>query len=365
MLILILLLAGVAGISGAQEVFTGVDRVVAVGDVHGDYDALVSVLDAAGVVDKRARWIGGKTHLVQMGDLPDRGPETRKIMNLLINLEKQASKAGGRVHCLIGNHDAMNLYGDLRYTTIEEFSAFRTGDSGQIRANFWDEYLRTLPEKPDDAAKKKWETEHPLGWFEHRYYFGPQGTYGKWIRGHNAAVKIDDSLFVHGGIGPKYAGVPLAEINRQIRAKLNDLTTLAEGDIVTGSDGPLWYRGLAQDTAEVTPEYVDQLLKAYEVKRIVIGHTPTAGAVLTRFDGKVVMVDVGLSAVYGGRRASLVIDRGDAYAIQRGERLKLPGDAEADYLRYLKQALAADPRQAALENFVSEFAVRLAQPGPK
>src|SRR5262245_10688082 len=98
----------------AQSEFSGVERVVAVGDVHGDYAGFVWVLRAAGIIDAKERWIGGKAHLVQTGDVVDRGGDSRKAMDLLMSLEKQAAKAGGRVHALIGNHEAMNLYGDLR-----------------------------------------------------------------------------------------------------------------------------------------------------------------------------------------------------------------------------------------------------------
>src|SRR5262245_33598569 len=107
----------------ADVVFTGVERVVAVGDVHGDFGAFVGVLRAAGVIDQKNKWTGGKTHLVQTGDVPDRGADSRKVMDLLMDLEKQAPKAGGRVHALIGNHEAMNLYGDLRYVVPGEFAA--------------------------------------------------------------------------------------------------------------------------------------------------------------------------------------------------------------------------------------------------
>ena len=48
---------------------------------------------------QRNKWSGGKTHLVQMGDLIDRGPDSRKIMDLLMNLEQQARR-GGAVTCL-------------------------------------------------------------------------------------------------------------------------------------------------------------------------------------------------------------------------------------------------------------------------
>src|SRR4051812_45976581 len=97
-----------------QDDWQNVQRVVAVGDVHGDKDAFVAVLKMIGVIDDQEHWIGGKTHLVQIGDIPARGPQTRLAFDTLMRLEKEASSAGGKLHALIGNHDAGVIYGDLR-----------------------------------------------------------------------------------------------------------------------------------------------------------------------------------------------------------------------------------------------------------
>ena len=88
----------------------GVERVVAVGDLHGDYDHYLATLVAAGIVDSKGKWIGGTAHLVQTGDIPDRGADTGKIIEHITKLDKQARRKGGRVHNLIGNHEAMNSY---------------------------------------------------------------------------------------------------------------------------------------------------------------------------------------------------------------------------------------------------------------
>src|SRR3954454_15567465 len=171
--ILILRLA-VGAAFAAQGEWTGVERVVAVGDVHGDYTDFVSVLRAARLIDDKGKWIGGKAHLVQTGDVVDRGADLRKVLDLLMSLEKQAAKAGGQVHALIGNHEAMNLYGDLRYTTPGEFAAFRTGQSEEVRAAFWERETSSLPTPPSDADGKKGEAEPPLGGSEHRSSSGPR-----------------------------------------------------------------------------------------------------------------------------------------------------------------------------------------------
>jgi hypothetical protein len=252
----------------------------------------------------------------------------------------------------------MNLYGDLRYVSAGEIAAFRTDDSARVRDAFWEEYLKELKTKPTEQDKKKWEAEHPLGWFEHRFQFGPEGVYGKWIRSHNAVIKINDSIYLHGGISPKYASTPIRELNEAVVAELNDFTKIKDGDILTGEEGPLWYRGLAQGEEAALSEHVDRALQAFGVKRIVIGHTPTAGTVIPRFDGKVVIIDVGLSAYYGSRRACLVLERDKLYTVHRGQKIDLPGKGAPEYLRYLKQAAALDPAPSPLEEAVKELVPR-------
>ena len=125
----ILVLAGPARAADDPCQVPPAPRVIAVGDVHASYDAFTTILRFAGIVDDKARWSGGKAHLVQTGDLLDRGKDTRKVLDLVMRLEGEARKAGGRVHALLGNHEVMNMLGDLRYVNAEEYEAFRTPDS--------------------------------------------------------------------------------------------------------------------------------------------------------------------------------------------------------------------------------------------
>jgi hypothetical protein len=361
LLILLVLPATGARSSSVQDVWTGVERVVAVGDVHGDLGQFTAVLRDAGLIDSRDRWSGGRTHLVQVGDIPDRGPDTRKIMDLLMRLEGQARKAGGYVHALIGNHEAMNVYGDLRYTTPEEFAAFRTDRSEQIRDAFFEQHVAELKRNPppeglpqfDEAYRRKWDEQHPLGYFEHRLAFGPKGKYGKWIRGHNTAIRINGTLFMHGGLSPKYAGLSLRQINETVRAELDDLGKLPSG-LTTDEEGPLWYRGLAQEDEAALAAHVESVLKFHQARRIVIGHTPTPGAILPRFDGRVILIDVGLSKAYGARRACLVLEQDRPYALHRGKRLPLP-ESGSGLLAYLREAAALDPAPSPLAPLIQKL----------
>ncbi len=122
---------------------TGAARVVAIGDVHGAYPEFLAVLRLAGLIDAKDRWSGGKTHFVQTGDILDRGTETRPVMELLMRLEGEAKKAGGRVHALLGNHEVMNVLGDLRYVSREEYKAFETPRSRET----WDDVLPLARER--------------------------------------------------------------------------------------------------------------------------------------------------------------------------------------------------------------------------
>ncbi len=236
-------LVAAGGTARSEDVWSGVERIVAVGDVHGDYEALAEVMRSAGLIDSKDNWAGGKAHLVQLGDVPDRGPDSRKAMDLLMKLEKQALRAGGRVHVLIGNHEAMNVYGDLRYVSDSEYAAFARDESAEARR---------LSAK---AGRRP-------GYVEHRRQYSETGKYGRWIRGRNTIVKINDTVFVHGGISEKYAGMSIRAMNERVREELNDLSKLP-GGIVTDSEGPLWYRGLARgEEAELRP-VVDRVLKSF------------------------------------------------------------------------------------------------------
>jgi hypothetical protein len=116
--------------------FSGVNRIVAVGDIHGAYDAVVATLQEADVIDDNLAWNGGNTHLVLTGDLLDRGPGSRQVMDLVMSLEKEAVRTGGQVHQLLGNHEVMNLIGDVRYVSDPEYAAFSEDESAQER-EYW------------------------------------------------------------------------------------------------------------------------------------------------------------------------------------------------------------------------------------
>jgi hypothetical protein len=127
---------------------------------------------------------------------------------------------------------------------------------------------------------------------------------------------------------------------------------------VTDEQGPLWFQGLVKGDERQLAPLVDQLLKHFDVDRIVVGHTYAGGAIGSRFDGKVLLVDAGISRVYDnlGKVACLEIDKGVPSALHRGQKLALPTDENGpDTLRYLKAAAALDPQPSPLNARINEL----------
>jgi hypothetical protein len=295
--------------------FTGVARVVAIGDVHGAYDRFVEILRAARIVDDRLKWIGGRTHLVQLGDVVDRGPDSARALDLLEQLEERASREGGAVHALLGNHEVMRMLGDLRFATAGEYNAFVSRRSKDLR----DAYVQRLEALGIEAGDPP-----PLGFVEMLSDFGSDGRYGKRLRTLNTVVQINGTVFVHGGISPAAADRPCEAINEQVRRELTsdyDKTTAAPLEsLAARPDGPLWYRGLADG---LDAAGVDRVLAGQKARAVVVAHTVTSnGRIQTRFGGKVVMIDTGMQPAYvtGGRASALEITDGVMTAIYADRR---------------------------------------------
>lgn len=347
-----------ANVSAAEDQWQGVERIIAVGDIHGDYDHYIEVLTHAGLINRRGNWDAGETHFVQLGDIPDRGPDTDRVIRHMQQLEAQAQRAGGRVHALVGNHEMMNVAGDLRYVHPGEYEALRSRRARSLRDSYYQRvvaYLLSQEDPPviDEAFRQQWEQEYPLGYVEHRNYWSSQGEFGKWVLEHNTIIKINNILFIHGGISPEYLDMGIREINERVRSELGDLT-LAEPRITELDSGPLWYRGLALNDAIEELPHVEQILEVYNVDHIVVGHTPGYGTIVPRFDGKVLVIDSGISAYYGGHLASLLVENDQLTNIQQGEAIAIPKDND-NLIAYYESVLELEPESINLKNLVNRL----------
>jgi hypothetical protein len=310
-------------------------RIVAVGDLHGDYDVWIDIARDAGLIDAKNRWSGGTTILVQTGDITDRGPDSLKIIRHLQKLQKEAAKAGGQVIVLIGNHEAMNVTGDLRYVDPGDYAAFRDAHSEAFRQAVWDanskmfiaHYKLKRPAMTDKEIRADWFGATPLGFLEHQQAWSPNGELGRWAASLPAILKLGDTIYVHGGLSAPYTAMGgIDEINRRVRA------AVAAGDasptsILYDPLGPLWYRGLitrgpafeqeiaaAAAAAGKPPsarppieQELDLVLTAFGAKRLVVAHTPNPKGIDISHGGKLVRIDAGNSRYYNGQPGWLEI----------------------------------------------------------
>jgi len=308
---------GVAPLRAASRCeWDDIEHIVVVGDVHGAYDRYLEILKTAGIIDGDGHWSAGKTHFVQLGDVVDRGDDSRKALDFNRRLEGEAEKAGGQAHLLLGNHEVARMLGDLRLTVPGEYAAFATADSVKRR----DEFLETL-KFPSEAEREQAAAQLPPGLIEMRQAFGREGDYGKWLRQLPVVVKIDGIVFAHGGISPSIASMGCAAINDQVRQELTDDLDNTRAapleSLAARVEGPLWYRGLAQEPDSFAPR-VGEILSALGARAIVIAHTvATTGRITPRFDGRVIQIDTGMQPAYvqGGRASALAIHRDEATAI--------------------------------------------------
>ncbi len=365
---------------GLAAAASAAPRIVAVGDVHGDLEGFRKILVDAGIVDASGAWTGGDTVLVQVGDLIDRGPSMRGTLDFVMALEPAAAKAGGRVVALLGNHEILNMSGDLRYVTPGNYGEFADAGSEKRRDDAWiqvrDLRLRRArelgqPEPPTGPeARKTWLDAHPPGYLEHQEAFGPAGVYGRWLRARPAIFVSQGTAFVHGGLSPALAGVSLEELDRRVREDLATLDSdralfVSEGLILpffdiqetfralreelgtlstsakdaerrrtyehfldwgswtmNSSDGPLWFRGYGRWSDAEGDAEMPRLLSSAGVERFVVGHTVQEdGRIRVRFGGAAFLIDSGMLTSYvpHGRGSALELLDGVASAIYSGQ----------------------------------------------
>jgi len=250
-------------------------RVVALGDLHADLPAALAALKMVGLVDDAGAWSGGETVLVQTGDVTDRGPDSKEVIELLERLEGEAEAVGGRVIAMIGNHEAMNLMGDWRYVSPEDVEDFGTKEARQ-------------------AA------------------FTPGAPIADRLLDSPMVVVLDRVVYAHGGVTLEYAKLGVQQINTLLpRIMAGTLSPQALGE-----DSPIWYRGYVQGPEMTACKALEDALLELAAERMVVGHTTRDdGKIQSRCNGRLLVIDTGISAHYGGHLSALEILDGDAQAI--------------------------------------------------
>ena len=362
-------------------------RIVVVGDIHGAGTNLAQILQAAGLIDAQRKWSGGTARLVQTGDVLDRGPEVGEAIDLLMRLEGEARRAGGRVDVLFGNHEGMNVLRDYR-DVLAGFERFADARSEERQRKAFETHSEIAKRAGTTLDRDAWMKIHPRGSIEYADAFGPSGKYGRWIRARKPILQIGDTIFMHAGLNPERT-ITIDDINRQVEQEvrswdelvstlererlaapfftLQEIVDAAQLEIgrigiaqktkeplpdyitqefvkrlqfllnidklaLVESDGPLWYRGLATLPDDQQPA-IEAMLKRYGAGRIVIGHTPQlpGAKIRARFGGLVVLIDTGMLNSYfkGGQPSALELQDGRMTAIYSSGREPLVGSSAA------------------------------------
>jgi hypothetical protein len=269
--------------------FEAPERLVAIGDLHGDLEAARAALRLGGAIDSADHWIGGDLVVVQTGDILDRGDDEEAIIRLLQRLREEAEEAGGAVHVLNGNHELMNAYRDYRYVTPGGFADF--ADVAPPAA--LDSFLLSL--EPDRRPRA--------------VAFLPGGSFARLLAERNSIVIVGSSLFVHGGILPEHVERGLDSMNEEIRTWLRN--EAPQPVWIRGDRSPVWTRLYSREPTAEACDTLSSVLERVGVERMVVGHTVQRTGVTSFCGGRVWGIDVGLAAHYGGRLEVLEI-RGDA-----------------------------------------------------
>lgn len=310
-------------------------RLVAIGDVHGDFPAAMKALEIAGVMDNKGEWIGKNTVVVQVGDVMDRGDAELAIFTKFLRLKKKAMKEGGDVIVMNGNHEIMNVMGDFRYATNgaylecgtylkkmkEKEESSGSGDKGSSSANSnkenaspdsnsTNESSNESEKSPLKKASEQFQNEDPViqGVRARRELFQPGGAFAMKLSKHPTVLQVGDTIFAHAGVNQSHVKYGFDRINREVSLWMQGKIKNPP-DYIVESEGVVWTREYGGKDAGVKyeAEACRRLKSALaltsdpEAKRLVIGHTPQTTGVNSGCKGAVWRVDVGASrGIYGG-----------------------------------------------------------------
>ncbi len=189
-----------------HEVYRHTD-VVAIPDVHGDVGALHRSLMAQGIVNESGEWIGGNKVVELAGDYIDRAPESLQVMDYLMRLSKDAETFGGKVHLLIGNHEAFMLA-----SLIGGEGRWKDGQIGRYtdHSGMWMKYGG---EQIMTEFNQKYGTnfdQHSVNEFMDAMR---QTSYYDFLKSLDVMSQVDDGLYLHAGLNLKWTRIMVGDAN--------------------------------------------------------------------------------------------------------------------------------------------------------
>ena len=253
-------------------------NIAALSDIHGQFDLFIELMTAQKIIDSDLKWNFGTGHFVITGDIFDRGDKVTDVLWFILHLEKEAEAAGGKVHYLLGNHEYMVLRNDLRY-------------------------INKKYEVTSKKLKKRYDE-----------LFNETSVLGRWLRSKNTILKLNDYVFLHGGISKTFvkSNIGIEEANHIFRESIAYSKKRIKKDvklsILHQSDGPVWYRGYFRDE-EMNQKKIDYILSELDAKKIIVGHT-TMSKIETRFNKKIIAID---TKIKKGKTGELLLIKNNTF----------------------------------------------------
>ena len=247
------------------------EKMLVLSDPHADIVPFVRTLQGNGVIDDNLNWTFGNGHLKILGDVQDRGDDQTTIFWLLYKLQAEAQAAGGDVHHLLGNHEAIVAQYDERYLNPKYIQKARN------LAKYYGVFF---------AYTQLWHNNSELG---------------SWVNSRNTVQIMGNMLFVHAGISPQVSALPLTieNINDTVRKYIVLPNSTSSGsphaNTIMGSSGVLWYRAIAENT--IQESVLDQILARWSndeegiIKHMILGHT-RVNQITSFYNGKSIVLDV-------------------------------------------------------------------------
>lgn len=273
-------------------------RIVAIGDLHGDIDAARSAFRMAGAIDTDDNWIGGDLVIVQLGDLIGRSYQDREVLEFVLALRDKAAATGGELHALIGNHEVFGARLELRWVSDEAFAAFQDMPGLNL-------------EHPRLSALL--ENQRARG-----AALMPGGHFSKRLAEFPAVLRIGDTIFAHGGVTPHWARYGVDQINDEVSrwfAGEDDEPISTRGmDPGNFDDSVMMSRHFSADVDAAACTMLEEALGILDAKRMVVGHS-VHDSITSYCDKRVWVVDVGMSRHYGGTMQVLEIVNDDDVSV--------------------------------------------------
>lgn len=288
-----------------QTNYTSPNRLIAIGDLHGDLQKSKQSFRLAGLIDSSDHWSGGSTTLVQVGDVLDRGGEEIKILYFLEKLKREAFKDGGNVITMNGNHETMNVVNDFRFATFSGFQEFKIWanwfEIGVNMKSLCNGLNKDKLRDPFDGVPSVFPgiKKEFFDLFRARIAaLRPGGPItSRFLSENLTVVVVGDNVFVHGGILPKHVFYGLERINEEVKDWFNGLKDKVSSDLVRGKNSLVWMRNFSHEVAEkcdcATLEHV--LATIPGAKRMIMGHTIQQGGINGACGNKAIRIDVGMS----------------------------------------------------------------------